>query len=90
MQPIDARRRVALRKWLTCAVDTDRPYTIRLAAIRAIQRSLTPRNPLRLESAERLLDRTLPDWAVRGYLEDGRRVERKVTRPPLGLLDVWT
>ena len=82
--------RARMLKRLALIVDDSRPSFMREAAIRAVQSSLAPTNPLRLESASDLLDRILPAWGVRLYRENGRAVLRKVTRPPISLADVWS
>jgi hypothetical protein len=90
---IDEReeQRARLLRRLALIVDETRPTFIRLAAIRAVQRSLAIENPLRLETAMELLDRVMPPWATRPYRNGyGRFEERLVQRPPTGLRDVWS
>lgn len=77
-----------LRKRLA-VVAGDWPYQVRIAAIKSVQSMLDADNPLRRESADDLLERVLRPWDRRIYLVAGRGVERQVTRPPLGLRDVW-
>jgi hypothetical protein len=76
--------------WLLAVVtDGSRDDTTKLAAIKAVQQMLPDGNPLRLESAESLLDRTLPAWGTRSFLVGGRAVRRRVLRPAQSLRDVW-
>lgn len=81
---------VRLLRRLTVIVDDRWAYSIRLASVRAVQAMLPPENPLRKENPEDLLDRILQPWDVRLYLVGGRRVTRRVTRPPASLRDVWS
>jgi hypothetical protein len=72
-------------KRLAVAADERHSHRIRVAAARSV---LSTDHPLRslcdLEFAERLTHQ----WDVRPYLESGRRVERRVSRPPVSLRDV--
>ena len=89
MQQPDNDRARLLRR-LALVVDASRPDYVREAAVAAVQKMLSPDNPLRLEAAYDLLDRVLPAWSSRLYRENGRAVLRKVTRPPISLADVWS
>lgn len=90
MAPIDSAYTIRLRKRLGVIVSDRWSYRIRLCAVRAVQGMLPAENPLKQESAESLLDRTLQPWDVRLYLERGRGVLRTVTRPPISMRDVWS
>ena len=81
---------VRLLKRLALVVDCSRSDRIRLAAIRAIQKMLPEENPLRAETPESLLDRTLPAWGTRSFLVNGRTVQKRVLRPVQSLRDVWS
>lgn len=79
-----------LLRRLAVVVNEHWTYSIRLAAIKAVQSMLPDGNPLKQENPENLLDRALPAWGTRLYLEGGRRITRRVCRPPVSLRDVWS
>ena len=84
-----SEHRARLLRRLAVAADIHQPYSIRLAAVAAVLKMLPTANPLRSATAEELLERMKQPWDVRLYLENGRGVERQVTRPPVSLADVW-
>lgn len=88
MPPNEDNRARLLRR-LAVVVDDRWTYQIRLSAVQAIQVSLPDGNPLRGENAEQLLDRALKPWDCRLYLQNGRGIMRRVSRPPISLRDVW-
>jgi hypothetical protein len=90
MSQLDERRRTAFLKWLSVAVDEDRPYTIRVAAIRAVLNSLPERNPLRAIPAPELLERVKRPGDTRpARTPYGRYELQPVRRPPVCLADVF-
>ena len=90
MQRLDpSAERARLLKRLAVVVSEDWPYTVRRAAIRAVQSMLPDVNPLKRVPADALLDQIKPPWETRTYLERGRGVRRPVQRPPQSIADVW-
>jgi hypothetical protein len=87
---VNDRQRRAFTKWLAVAADDQRPYTIRLAAIRAVVSGLPARNPLRAIPAPELFD-TLkqPGDTKLARTPYGRFEQRPVSRPPESLADLW-
>lgn len=86
----EERQRRAFLKWLAIAADNERPYTIRLAAIRAIVSELPARNPLRAVTAPELLDRLKRPGDVKlSRTQHGRFEQRPVVRPPETIADLW-
>ena len=90
MAPTQTEFQVRLLKRLAVVVNGNLSDRIRLAAIVAIQKMLPEENPLRAETPESLLDRTLPAWGTRSFLVGGRAVQRRVLRPVQSLRDVWS
>jgi len=88
-RPTDVEAHSRLLRRLTVIVDVDRPAFIRTAAIKAVVAVLPSGNPLRTASNEELLDRVKAPWDLRMYLENGRGVLRRVTRPPVCLADCF-
>ena len=72
-------------KRLAVAADEDRPYTIRVAAIRA---ALPDGHSMKAAPYGELAARLTRPWDKRTYLINGRGVERTVQRPPACLGDV--
>jgi hypothetical protein len=86
----DERQQRAFRKWLAVAADDERPYIIRLAAVRAIVSGLSVRNPLRATPAHDLLDRLKrPGDMKLGRTQYGRYEQCPISRPPETLADLW-
>ncbi len=87
---LDERRRRAFIKWLAVAADNDRPYRVRLAAIRAVVSGLSERNPLRAVPLPELFDRLKSSGDTKlTRTEYGRFEQRPVSRPPQSLADLW-
>jgi hypothetical protein len=72
-------------KHLAVAADEDRPYPIRIAALRA---ALPDGHSLKAAPDGDLAARLTRPWDVRAYVVNGRGVERTVQRPPVCLRDV--
>ena len=90
MPQFEERQQVAFLKWLAVVADYDRPYTVRVAAIRAVLNSLPERNPLRAVPAPELLDRVKrPGDTKLARTQYGRYEQRPVSRPPASLADVF-
>jgi hypothetical protein len=86
----DERQRRAFRKWLAVAADDQRPYIIRLAAIRAVVSALPSRNPLRAIPPHDLFDRLKrPGDSKLARTQYGRYEQFPVSRPPETLADLW-
>lgn len=77
--------RVRYLKRLAVAADEDRPYPIRVAALRA---ALPDGHSLKAAPDTELAARLTRPWDKRTYLIGGRGVERTVQRPPRCLGDV--
>jgi len=90
MAPTQTEFQVRLLKRLAVVVNGNLSDRIRLAAIVAIQKMLPEENPLRAETPESLLDRTLPALGTRSFLVNGRTVQKRVLRPVQSLRDVWS
>jgi hypothetical protein len=86
----DERQRRAFLKWLAVAVDEEKAYTVRLAAIRAIVSGLPLRNPLRAIPPHDLFDRLKrPGDFKLARTQYGRYEQCCVSRPPESLSDLW-
>jgi hypothetical protein len=80
------------KRWLhalCCVADASLPEGMRLAAIIRVQEGLPEVNPLKHTRAQALLQRVLPPWSERPYLEGGRAVWRRISFPPVSVADVW-
>jgi hypothetical protein len=83
----DKRARLIRRLGVVC--DDGRTYRIRLSAVKAIQGMLREDHPLRLTSANELLDQVKRPWDTKPVLVSGRQSLKVVSRPPEGLGDLW-
>jgi hypothetical protein len=88
MQPQTEESRARYIRRLGLVTDESRPHVVRLAAVRSIQRMLSPAHPFQSETAESLLDRILQPWETRIHLVNGRGVKGRVLRPPMSIADV--
>jgi hypothetical protein len=82
-----AQWKARLLRRLAVVTNADYTYHIRLAAIRSVQEMMGPDSSLCRESAERLLQRVLPPWAKRDYMD--KPGPMTVKRPPQSVMDVW-
>jgi hypothetical protein len=90
MQPQSEDRARLLRR-LALVVDGSRPDYIREAAGAAVQRMLSPGNPLRSKTAAELLSEIKQPWETKAVRNQwGRYEQRPVCRPlPESPADVW-
>jgi len=80
------------KRWLhalAVVVDESLPEGMRLAGIVRVQSGLHDNNSLKNIRAQALLDRVLPRWSERPYLEGGRVIMKRVSNPPVSVADVW-
>jgi hypothetical protein len=81
------------KRWLhalAIVADGSLSEGMRLAAIVRVQAGLADTNSLKHTRAQALLSRVLPPWSERPYLEGGRVIMKRVTRPqPISVADVW-
>jgi hypothetical protein len=80
------------KRWLHAlriVADTAQPEEMRLAALVRVQAGLPDINPLKHVRTPVLLQRVLPGWAERTYLQNGRGVLLRVSRPPVSIADVF-
>jgi hypothetical protein len=74
---------------LAVVADGSKPEGMRLAAIVRVQSGLHDNNSLKNIRPLALLQRVLPRWSDRPYMEGGRVIMKKVSTPPISVGDVW-
>lgn len=84
-----AKWKARLMRRLAVVCDLGQSYTVRLAAVRAVQAMLDPGSALHQEPVHELLDRVLEPFAKRPVVVGQRTALVTVRRPPQSLADVW-